>query len=221
MSLILWGRRSSANVQKVLWALAELGLPFERRVVGGQFGGVDDAAYRAMNPNALVPALQDGALTLFESDAILRHLARTRGMGTLWPADPAHAARADMWTVWASGTLNGAIAPIFFATVRKPRAEQDVAALRPAAATLAARVALLDAALAGRDWLCGDAFSFGEIAPAIFARRAANLPFGAASGANVAAWLSRMADRPGWSDWVDVPTGSCLEEWTAHEKALG
>lgn len=219
--ITVWGRRSSGNVQKVLWALTELGLGFERKVVGGQFGGGDDPAYRAMNPNGLVPVLQDGDVTLFESDAIVRHLARTRGMGTLQPADPAHAARADMWTCWAATTLFPAINPLFLGLVRTPRAAQDVAALKPAVAPLAERIGVLDRALAGRDFLCGATFSFGEIAPAIFARRALGLPFGAPAAPNVAAWLGRLADRPGFARWVDVPMGGCLEEWTAHEKALG
>jgi glutathione S-transferase len=219
--LTLWGRRSSANVQKALWALTELGLTFDRKVVGGQFGGVGEPAYRAMNPNALVPVLQDGDLTLFESDAIVRHLARTRGMGTLWPADPSHAARADMWTCWTASTLFPAIYPLFVGLVRTPRAEQDRDALRPAVGPLAERMAVLDAALAGRDFLCGPGFSFGEISAAIFARRALALPFGAPEGPNVAAWLARLGERPGFAQWVDVPMGGCLEEWKEHEKALG
>lgn len=219
--LTVWGRRASGNVQKVLWALTELGLPFERKAVGGQFGGCDDPAYRAMNPNGLVPVVQDGDLTLFESDAIVRHLARTRGVGTLWPSDPAHAARADMWTTWTATTLFPAMLPIFQGVVRTPRAEQKPEALAFAVAPLAERMAVLDAALAGREHLCGPGFSFGEIAPAIFARRALRFPFGAPEAPNVAAWLSRLGARPGFAQWVDVPLGACLEEWNAHEKALG
>lgn len=74
--ITLWGRRSSANVQKVLWALGELALQFDRKTVGGAFGGTRDEAYLRINPNALVPALQDGDVTMFEIEC---HRALSRG----------------------------------------------------------------------------------------------------------------------------------------------
>ena len=64
---------------KVLWGLGELGLPFERIDVGGAFGKTDTAEYRAMNPTGLVPTLQEGSFTLWESNAILRYLAQAHG----------------------------------------------------------------------------------------------------------------------------------------------
>ena len=73
---IVWGRNTSSNVMKVLWGLGELGLPFERIDVGGAFGKTDTPEYRAMNPTGLVPTLQEGDFTLWESNAILRYLAQ-------------------------------------------------------------------------------------------------------------------------------------------------
>ena len=77
----VWGRRSSSNVQKVVWALDELRLPFKRHTVGGSFGGTREPAYLKMNPNAVVPTLQDGDITMFESNAIVRYLAACYGEG--------------------------------------------------------------------------------------------------------------------------------------------
>ncbi|WP_238298379.1 glutathione S-transferase N-terminal domain-containing protein, partial [Methylobacterium soli] len=71
----LWGRANSVNVQKALWALDELGLAYERIEAGGAHGVVGDAAYRALNPNGLVPTLQEDDFVLWESNAILRYLA--------------------------------------------------------------------------------------------------------------------------------------------------
>ena len=215
------GRASSSNVQKVLWALEELGLPFERRPVGGSFGGGDAPDYRALNPNGLVPTFREDDFVLWESDAILRHLARTRGQGTLMPETAEAQARADQWTCWATTTLYPALAPIFFGTVRTPRAAQDLSGLDAAVEKLAATVAILDDALSGRDWLAGAAFSYGDIAPAINARRALKLPFGAPEAPHVSAWLARLSERPGFRRWVDVPMGTCLEEWREHESRIG
>jgi glutathione S-transferase len=217
----LIGRASSSNVQKVLWALDELGLDYERRPLGGGFGGNAAPEYRALNPTGLVPTFREGDFVLWESDAILRHLARTRGMGVLMPEAPEAQALADQWTCWATTTLYPALKPLFFGVVRTPRAAQDLSALDGAAEPLAATVAILDAALAARPYLAGDAFSYGDIAPAINARRALNLPVGAPTAPNIAAWLARLAERPPFRRWVDVPMGTCLEEWREIEKRLG
>lgn len=220
--ITVWGRASSSNVQKPLWALDEMGVDYTRKVVGGVFGGTKTPDYVAMNPNSLVPVVEDGDLVLFESDAILRHLARSYGKGTLWPEDdPAALARADMWTTWATTTLFPALRGIFFATVRTPKAKQDLDALAPQAAALASVIAILDRALEGREFLCADRFTYGEIVPAIQARRALMLPYGAPTAPNVARWLDGLSARPGYAKWVAVPMGTCLEEWTVHEREIG
>jgi glutathione S-transferase len=91
MQRIVWGRNTSSNVMKVLWALGELGLEFERIDVGGAFGKTDTPEYRAMNPTGLVPTLQEDDFTLWESNAIVRYLAEVHAPGsTLWPSE-AHA----------------------------------------------------------------------------------------------------------------------------------
>jgi len=222
MTITLWGRRNSANVQKALWALEELGLAYEHHRVGGSFGGTRTPEYLAMNPNGLVPTLQDGDLTLFESDAILRYLARTYGQGTLWPDDPAEAAVADQWTTWATSTLFPKFFPLFYAQIFTPKAEQDVSGLGGAAVALAGVTAILDAALEGRDYLVGDRFTFGDIAPAIFARRALMLPYGAPPTApNVVRWLGGLRKRPAFARFVDHPIGTCREEWLEIEKEVG
>ena len=83
MTLRIWGRANSINVQKVLWACGELGLAFERIDAGLSFGVVRTPAYRAQNPNALVPLLQDGDFTLWESNTICRYLAGRFGRDDL------------------------------------------------------------------------------------------------------------------------------------------
>src|SRR6187549_2030032 len=96
--LKIWGRNTSSNVQKVIWALAEMKLPFERIDVGGAFGRTKEPFYLAMNPNALVPTLEeDDGFTLWESNSIVRYLAAKHGAGTLEPANPQERARASQW----------------------------------------------------------------------------------------------------------------------------
>src|SRR3984885_6680825 len=98
--LKVWGHTRSINVQKVLWSLDELGLPYERIDAGSTFGLVKEPAYLAKNPNGLVPLLEDGADAIWESNAILRYLFARHGKAPLHPESPIARARADAWTEW-------------------------------------------------------------------------------------------------------------------------
>jgi glutathione S-transferase len=108
MAITLWGRASSANVQKARWALAEIGLAYEHTPLGGKYGGNKEPAYLAMNPNGLIPTLRDGDLVLWESHAIVRYLAATYSAGGLWPEGPSARAIVDQWTDWTVATFQPA-----------------------------------------------------------------------------------------------------------------
>ena len=127
--LKLWGRLNSINVQKVMWTLAELELPHEQVNVGGAYGGLDTAEYGTLNPNRKIPVLQDGALALWESNAIVRYLAANYGpKDGLCPADPKQQALADMWMDWQATTLQVFIGPAFLKLIRNSPdiTEEDV-----------------------------------------------------------------------------------------------
>ena len=132
--LKVWGRKSSSNVQAVLWCLAELGVAHERIDAGFTYGVVDTPEYRAMNPNGKVPTIRDGdGTTLFESGAILRYLAARHAPDAFWPADPAARAGVDQWAEWAKQNVaQGFTAPIFWKAVRVPIARRDPAAIAAA-----------------------------------------------------------------------------------------
>src|SRR6202043_4190817 len=98
--LKVWGRKTSSNVQKVMWAIGDLGLAPERFEIGGPFGKNKEPAYLAMNPNGLVPTLEDGDVMLWESNTIVRYLAAKHGAGKLEPADPAARGRGGQWMGW-------------------------------------------------------------------------------------------------------------------------
>src|SRR5207245_2244490 len=112
--LKLCGMVSSINVQKVLWALAELKVPYERTDAGLQFGVVNEPFYRKMNPNGRVPTIEDDGLVLWESNAVVRYLAAKHGAGSLWPDDLSQRADADRWMDWATSTVAPAITPVFW-----------------------------------------------------------------------------------------------------------
>ena len=125
----VWGRRSSVNVQKVLWTLAELDIPFARETVGGSFGGNRDADFLRMNPNGLVPVIQDGGVTMFESNAIVRYLCAHYRAGLLRPEAVQPLAAAEQWMEWQQTTFAPHVSAIFWNTVRVPSASRNKAAV--------------------------------------------------------------------------------------------
>src|SRR3970040_1761800 len=104
--LKIWGRTNSVNVKKALRAAEELGLKYERIDAGMQFGVVDTPEYRKLNPNGLVPTIEDDGVVLWESHAIVRYLAAKYGAGTLCPTDLRERADADRWMDWTFGFAN-------------------------------------------------------------------------------------------------------------------
>src|ERR1700731_2064316 len=119
--LKVWGRSNSINVQKAMWAIGELGIAHERIDAGGKFGGLDTAQFRAMNPNARVPVIDDEGAIVWESHAIVRYLAASYGDGSLWPADPAERSQSDRWMDWTLADLQPAfVGGVFWNFYRTP-----------------------------------------------------------------------------------------------------
>lgn len=180
--ITLWGRPSSVNVQKVLWALAELDLAFDHKIVGGKYGGMDTADFKAMTPVPRVPVLQDGELTLWESHAILRHLM---------PAQPL----ADQWMEYATTTLQPTFLRLFYEVVRTAPKDrtQDADAL---VAGFLAAVPPLEWQLQKTAWLGGDSFGVADIAAGAMLYRACDLcdPL----SPQVARWYRQLRERPAY-----------------------
>lgn len=207
------GRRNSANVQKVMWTLGELELEYRREDVGGSFGYPDDYP----NPNPVVPSLKDGDITLWESNACVRYLARTYGAGTLWPSDPAQLASAECWMEWQRSDVSNAFFPLFQMLVRGlPSTPEKIAAKVQACADAFAQ---LDAQLAGRAYICGNALTMADIVIGAMMYRYMTLPIERPGHEHLAAWYGRLTERPAFEKHVMIEYGSNIEEWNAHEQA--
>lgn len=203
-TITLWGRANSANVQKVLWALAELGLGYEHVPLGGSYGGLDEPAYLAMNPNGLVPTLRDGDVTIWESHAILRYLAATHRAGTLWPEDAKIRAIADQWTDWTATTFQPAWIAAFWLSVRTPADRQDSEAIARAVAATNTCMAMLDARLAGRDYLVGERLTYADIAAGAALHRWFTMPVAREAAPHVLVWYDRLAEREAFRTTIMV-----------------
>jgi glutathione S-transferase len=196
------GRRNSSNVQKVIWACAEMNLPYVREDYGGPFGKVKEAAYLALNPNALVPTIDDDGFVLWESNAIVRYLAAKHGLGGLMPADLKVRADADRWMDWATTTVAPAIFPVFWGLVRTPPAERDAAAIEAGNKKTNEVFGLLEGFLAKRKFVAGNEFSMGDIPLGIQAFRWVTLIPERPRLAGVEAWYARLMERPAFREHV-------------------
>lgn len=195
--MILWGRTSSVNVQKVLWALAECGLPFDHKVVGGKYGGLDTAEFAALSPVARVPVLQDGETTLWESHAILRYLAAKTGQFSVTP-------QADMWMEFGSTTLQPPFIGVFWQRVRMTPAQQDADGLAKHLQSLKDGLAILNKGLSDeRDFIAGAAFTMADVTVGSLFHRITELyPDILDQLPHVAQWHGAIATRSGYMQWV-------------------
>ena len=203
--LKIWGRTNSINVQKVLWCCGELNLKHERIDAGLQFGVNTTPEYKAMNPNALVPTINDDGFVLWESQAIVRYLARKHGLGSLCPSDPKACADADRWMDWNATTVWVNLRPIFWNLVRTPPEKRDMALVNDSRNKLAASMAIFDAHLAHRKFVTGDAFTMGDIPVGTSVQRWFNLPIERENLQHLAAYYQRLRARAPFKQHVDLP----------------
>ncbi len=163
--LTVWGRKSSSNVQALMWCIGELGLAHERIDAGFKYGITDTPEFLAMNPNGTVPVLRDGDdEPLWETGAILRYLATQYGDDTFWPKDVRHRAQIDKWTEWAK--INIALnftGPVFWNAVRTAPALQDEKAINAAVAALGAKLDIAESQLGRHRFLAGDRLTLADI----------------------------------------------------------
>jgi glutathione S-transferase len=201
----LWGRTNSLNVQKVLWTLAELELRYERTDAGLKFGVVDTPAYRAMNPNGLVPTIDDDGFILWESNTIVRYLAAKHAAGSLCPADLRERFSAERWMDWQQTALNAPVSAVFFNLIRLPPDKRDMAAVTRNTPLAEGCLAVLDEQLANRSYMLGDRFTMADIPVGVSVSRWYKLPIDRQSHPSVERWLARLKERPGFAAHVDQP----------------
>jgi glutathione S-transferase len=192
------GRNNSSNVQKVLWCLDELGLPFEREDVGGAFGRNRDPAYLALNPNGLIPTLLDEGRVLWESNTILRYLAASYDTGELWEPDPARRAVGEKWMDWQLSVLAPPMTPLFVQLVRTQETERDAALVAKSASKAAAAFRILDQALRDAPWLGGPRFTIADIPCGVLAYRWMHLPIERPDLGSLEDWYARLSVRPAY-----------------------
>src|SRR3990172_8753714 len=200
----IWGRNTSSNVQKAMWAVGELKLEHTRIDVGGAFGKNKEPAYLAMNPNSLVPTLEeDDGFLLWESNSIVRYLAGKHDQsGLLEPKDAKPCALASQWMDWQLSVVSPAIFGAFWGLIRTPPEKRDLAAIKASQDKTTAAMQILDARLAKTAYVAGDAFSYGDIPAGVMCYRYRQLVPGRPGTPNLDRWYDAIANRKAFQDHV-------------------
>ena len=202
--LKLWGRVNSINVMKVLWLCDEASIRFDRVDAGMAFGVVTTPEYKAMNPNARVPTIDDDGFVLWESNAIVRYLA-AKHASALLPATLPGRADADRWMDWSATTIAGPMLPVFWQLVRTPPDKRDPAVINAARDECAKAWTLLDAHLASRAFVCGEAITVGDIPLGCYVHRWFALLLERPTLPHLTAWYERLKTRPAYQRTVMIP----------------
>ena len=204
--LKIWGRITSINVQKVVWCCDEMGLAYERIDAGGTFGKTKTPEYLAMNPNSLVPVIDDAGFILYESNAIVRYLAAKHSAGKLWPGDLAKRADVDRWMEWLATAWVPSMRDAFWQLIRTAEPQRDMAAVEKSRAEAERLAGILDAHLGkSGSFLTANGFTAADIVVGCAAHRWLHLPLERAPRPNLERWYGELKSRPGAKQVLSLP----------------
>ena len=207
MGLTVWGRRTSSNVQALMWCVGELGLAYERHDVGHRFGGNDTPEFLAMNPNGTVPVLRDGDQTpIWETGAMVRYLAAQYGSETFWPSDPVKRAPVDQWAEWAKTNVTLCFTgPIFWRVVRTAPSKRDRAAIDLAINKFDKGLDIAETQLSQSPFLVGQAFTVADIQFGHVLYRYFDIDIPRPERPHLQRYYDALRIRPAFSEHVEVP----------------
>ena len=198
--LRLLGRKTSGNVQKVLWLLEELDVEYVREDYGRQFGNTADDAYLQMNPTGKVPTLVDGDQIIWESNTILRYLCLTQNSDLL-PGDPASRAQCETWMDWLLASLNSHYVNVF---KESKKAEEDRTEIEAMGRPLSDQLSVLEQHLGGNEWIGGDSFSVADIALGPICNRCLRFPIDLPALVNTRRWHELISKRTAYQKVVSA-----------------
>lgn len=205
--LKVWGRMSSINVRKVVLAAQWLAIPFERIDAGAAFGIVQTPAYKARNPNAMVPLIEDDGYVLWESNVIVRYLGAKHGLGGFYPQALPQRFDAERWMDWQQTTLNPAGRDAFLQLIRVAPEQRNQAAIDASITATEPLLDLLEAHLASCQFMAGDTLTMADIPIACELHRWNGLPIRHAARPHLARWYGQLLALPAARGVLDLPLG--------------
>jgi glutathione S-transferase len=193
------GKASSINVRKVLWTCAEIGIAYDRQDYGSGFAATDTPDFLALNPNGLVPVIEDAAGALWESNTICRYLAASAARTDLLPADPRGRALVEQWMDWQATELNASWRAAFLGLVRRDPAHADPDRIAAGVEAWNANMGILDRHLSATGaYAAGATFTLADVVLGLSVNRWRMTPMERPRYPAVAAYHDRLLTRPGY-----------------------
>jgi glutathione S-transferase len=199
--LNILGRPMSINVRKVLWLCHELDIPFVNTPWGDGDPSrkLDAPAFVALNPNRMVPVIDDDGFTLWESHSILRYLVATRERADLYPLATRERARMDQWIDWQASDLNPAWSYPFKSLVRHAPGYDDPRMLSASVERWTDLMRVLDQQLQSTQaFVCGDTFTLADIPIGLSVHRWFSTPIEHPPLDGVASYYERLSSNEGF-----------------------
>ena len=203
--LKIWGRISSINVRKVVFTAQLLELPFERIDAGATFGVVQTPDYKARNPNGLVPLLEDGDFSLWESNVIVRYLGASYGGSGFYPQALPARFDAERWMDWQQATFNPAGREAFIQLIRTPAERRNQAAIDASVTATERLLAMLEAHLARQPFMAGNTLTMADVPIACEMHRWWGLPLQHPPRPSLQRWYDGIRSKPAARGALDIP----------------
>ena len=202
MSILLYGRHTSYNVQKVLWLLEELEVEYRHIQLGGKFGGTETEEFKELNPMKKVPVLVDGNKVVWESNTILRYLIRSYGDGGWKEEDTYLQSKFERWMDWSQSKFEPAFVGVFWGYYRTPANRRNMNEVKESIDLCMDCLAKLDEQLKDNRYVIGDKLTLADITTGIFIYRLVEIDLNIKLPEYVAGWYERLKDSRGYGKWV-------------------
>ena len=202
MSILIYGRHTSYNVQKVLWLLVEFQVAYQHIELGGKPGDTETDEFGKLNPMRKVPVLVDNDKVIWESNTILRYLADSYGSRQWKVEDAYQRSLFDRWMDWSQTKFEPAFVGVFWGYYRTPTDLHDMKAIQKSIKECIDCLAKLDLQLIDKKYLAGEKLSLADISTGIFIYRLVEIDLGIKLPKNVESWYQFLKRSTGYQHWV-------------------
>ena len=200
MAIKIYGRLSSANVQKINWFCEYANISVINLNYGGVHGKTQTTEFKDMNPNSRVPVLDDDNFILYESNAILRYLSQK--FDILVEEKKEISGKIDQWIDWGSFTF---AAPCSLLTAHKlslPHDQRDELIAEKAKNDIFSLLNILNNHLVKKDFIVDEKFSLADIPLGIWCHRCVNLKISFDNFQNINNWYIKLKEMNSFQNTV-------------------
>ena len=202
MTLILYGRHTSYNVQKVLWLLDELELTYQHKQYGGRFKGLHSEAFIALNPFSKIPVLIDNETPVRESNTILRYLAASYSSEYWWNTNPHARTTYESWMDWSIDVFEKAFVGVFWGFYRTPDSKRNWPVINENIDQCLHCLSLIEQQLKLTPFLAGQTISLADICIGVFMYRLNEIDLDIHIPTSTHKWYESLKTRPAYQKWV-------------------